>query len=405
MKKLKYVIFLISLANLVFAQNSWNLIQTFSDELQCIVIKDSQNGFIGLYDSGSKILSTTNGGNTWEDLNIQGMNASIWKIIFVNNDFGIGVGSGGTTIISTNGGQTWVADNIGDTLDLRSITYNDGKLFACSIGSKIYKSVDNGINWIPIDTPAFILWDIAFATDSVGFGVGLYNTSIKTTDGGENWFSIPPIIQDRSMFSIKFINQNIGYVVGGSEITKTIDGGNNWIPKYNAGGEQLNDITIFGNNIAWVVGSDKILKTIDTGENWIQQTFSPYHYLLSANCIDSLVCYAIGGEGSLYKTTDGGGITSIEEDMPKLKNFQLYQNYPNPFNPTTTISFFLPKAEEVIITIFDINGRKIKIILNGKFGPGKHSIKFDAQRLASGIYYYRIKAGNFSDSKKFLYIK
>jgi photosystem II stability/assembly factor-like uncharacterized protein len=402
MRKLIFTIVCISITHSGLSQNSWNVIQTFSEDLSCVIFKDSLNGFLG---SGSKILRTTDGGITWNELAIQNLNASISKIIFTSTDFGIGVGSGGATIISTNGGQTWVTDNIADALDLRSITYNDGKLFTCSVGSKIYKSVDNGENWIPIETPAFILWDIAFANDSIGYGVGLYNTSIKTTDGGENWFSVSPIIQNHSMFAIKFINQSIGYVVGGSEISKTTDGGNSWNTKYNAVGSQLNDVTTFGENIAWVVGSDKILRTDNAGENWSLQTFSPYHYILSANCVDSLICFAIGGEGSLYKTTNGGGVTSAEKNISNPESFRLYQNYPNPFNPSTEINYSLPQTDYVTLKVYDILGKEITTLVNEEQSAGNYEISFDAKNIVSGIYFYRIQAGNYSDIKKFILLR
>lgn len=403
MRKVITIMFFISISNLGLAQNSWNLIQTFNEELSCVIFKDSLNGFLG---SGSKILRTTDGGVTWNELTIQNLNVSISKIIFVNNDFGIGVGGGGTIIISTDGGGNWISKNIGDTENLKSICVsNNGILFACSYGNKIYKSTDNGENWNSKETEAFILSDIAFVNDNIGFGVGLYNTSIKTTDGGETWFSIPPIIQGRSMFAIKFINQSVGYVVGGSEITKTTDGGNNWIPKYNTGGAQLNDITTFEENIAWVVGSDKILKTNNAGENWSLQSFSPYHYLLSSNCVDSLICFAIAGEGSLYKTTDGGGITSVENDISMIENYRLYQNYPNPFNPVTIISYSIPESQIIELKVYDLVGNEVIELVNEYKNAGSYTVNFNANNLSSGIYFYKIKAGRFIQTKKLVLLK
>jgi photosystem II stability/assembly factor-like uncharacterized protein len=403
MRKVIAIVFFISIPNLGLAQNSWNLIQTFNEDLSCVVFKDSLNSFLG---SGSKIWRTTDGGINWNELTIQNLNVSISKIIFVNNDFGIGVGGSGTIIMSTDGGGNWISKNIGDTENLKSICVsNNGSLLACSYGNKIYKSIDNGESWNSKETEAFILSDIAFVNENIGFGVGLYNTSIKTTDGGETWFSIPPIIQNRSMFAIKFINQSIGYVIGGSEITKTTDSGDSWSPKYNAGGAQLNDITTFGEDIAWVVGSDKILKTINGGDNWTQQTFSPYHYLLSVNCINSLICFAIGGEGSLYKTTDGGGVTSVNDNISMINNYHLYQNYPNPFNPVTIITYSIPESQIVELKVYDLIGNEVAEIVNEYKNVGSYSISFNANNLSSGIYFYKIRAGRFVQTKKLVLLK
>lgn len=88
-----------------------------------------------------------------------------------------------------------------------------------------------------------------------------------------------------------------------------------------------------------------------------------------------------------------------------VKNYRLDQNYPNPFNSSTIISFSVPKRVQVSITIYDINGRKINTILNQVLNSGEHFIEFNALYLASGIYYYHMQAGEYSEGRKFLYIK
>ena len=83
----------------------------------------------------------------------------------------------------------------------------------------------------------------------------------------------------------------------------------------------------------------------------------------------------------------------------------LSQNYPNPFNATTTISYELPKASNVRIEIYDIGGRKVAILDEGKQEAGKHSIQWNARSLSSGVYFYRIKAGKFTETKKLVLMK
>ncbi len=86
-------------------------------------------------------------------------------------------------------------------------------------------------------------------------------------------------------------------------------------------------------------------------------------------------------------------------------DFTLYQNYPNPFNPVTTIKFSLPENLNVKVTIYDILGRKIKELINQKLDAGIHSIEFDATELTSGVYFYKIDTGKFSDVKKMILMK
>ncbi len=87
------------------------------------------------------------------------------------------------------------------------------------------------------------------------------------------------------------------------------------------------------------------------------------------------------------------------------EKFRLNQNYPNPFNPETNISFDLPEGRYVEIIIFDALGRRIYVLAGREFPSGKHTIKFNAQGLSSGIYYYQLKAGSFIESKRMLLVK
>jgi len=85
--------------------------------------------------------------------------------------------------------------------------------------------------------------------------------------------------------------------------------------------------------------------------------------------------------------------------------FALKQNYPNPFNPTTNIKFDLPKSSDVELSLYNILGQKVMTLVNQKMQAGYHQINFDARNLASGMYIYRIKAGNFVSVKKMMLIK
>ncbi|MEX0720707.1 MAG: alpha-amylase family glycosyl hydrolase [Balneolaceae bacterium] len=93
------------------------------------------------------------------------------------------------------------------------------------------------------------------------------------------------------------------------------------------------------------------------------------------------------------------------EKNDKIERFRLNQNYPNPFNPTTAISFYLPKAENVVLKIYDITGRLVSTLVEGKRNAGHHSEKFDASAFSSGIYFYSIEAGSFRSTQKMTLIK
>jgi hypothetical protein len=97
--------------------------------------------------------------------------------------------------------------------------------------------------------------------------------------------------------------------------------------------------------------------------------------------------------------------TSVKDNSIKEFNYSLYQNYPNPFNPVTTIRFQLPESEKVELKIYDMLGREVKTLYNKIAPAGIVDVDFNADNLASGVYIYRIKAGNYIASKKLMLIK
>jgi hypothetical protein len=100
---------------------------------------------------------------------------------------------------------------------------------------------------------------------------------------------------------------------------------------------------------------------------------------------------------------DGGDNPRINSNMPK--EFNLSQNYPNPFNPVTKINFAIPKSGFVTLKIYDILGREIKTLVNEVKQPGYYTVDFNGSSLASGVYFYRIVAGNFINVKRMILIK
>lgn len=102
--------------------------------------------------------------------------------------------------------------------------------------------------------------------------------------------------------------------------------------------------------------------------------------------------------GSVTAVHDGGN-----ESVPTV--FELKQNYPNPFNPTTSISFTLSKVENISLTVYNIIGQEVASLVNGQMNAGLHVVTFNAARLASGIYFYRLHAGDFVAIKKMVLLK
>ena len=100
-------------------------------------------------------------------------------------------------------------------------------------------------------------------------------------------------------------------------------------------------------------------------------------------------------------------VTDVKKENDNVPNqFYVDQNYPNPFNPSTTIKFGIIQASNIDLRVYDVLGREVAVLVNNEFmGAGSYNVKFEAKNLASGIYVYRLTAGNFTSSKKMQLLK
>ncbi|OGU32769.1 MAG: hypothetical protein A2057_09785 [Ignavibacteria bacterium GWA2_35_9] len=109
---------------------------------------------------------------------------------------------------------------------------------------------------------------------------------------------------------------------------------------------------------------------------------------------------------NLEAAINGLVITDVETfEENRFRSFELSQNYPNPFNPTTTLSFSIPVRSEVRISLINVIGEVVKEIASGTYESGSHEVKLDASGLSSGVYFYKLEAGEFTSTKKLILMK
>ena len=175
--------------------------------------------------------------------------------------------------------------------------------------------------------------------------------------------------------------------------------GQNYSPDYKAVYKTfLSKISSNNSDLKFTVANPNIV-SINQGTNFIQGT--------SKGETSVIISYN-GMADTLYVVVDDSVVTGIKETkdikiMPK--NFNLSQNYPNPFNPTTIINYSIPKTSLVTIKVYDILGREVKTLINEEKPSGNYSVQFSAGKLASGIYFYRMRAGSFIETKKLVFMK
>lgn len=406
MKKIFYSILLSFLIQqFILPQQGWQLIYSFPEDVGAICFLDSNIGFAGSGFSASikKIMKTTDSGNSWNDLLVT--NNAITRIYFYNYSLGLAIGENGTLYKTTDSGGNWILFPLGETETFRGIYfYNEQKGWGCIGADKIIRTTDGGNNWISSFTPGAVAnYDIEFVNELIGFTVGVYARMYTSTDGGAAWNEVTAPLA-ASMFDIEFFDQSNGIIVGGSGVARTTDGGNMWSQILNTGGTQLNSVCTSGNKFAWAVGQDKIYYTSNSGDTWTSQSFTPYSYLQQVSCADSVNVWVLG-DRKLYRTSTGG-VTIVNDEVTLIpEGFLLSQNYPNPFNPTTTITYEIPERGYVILKVYDILGREVTTLVNEEKPAGIYEVQFIGNELTSGIYFYQINAGEYSETKKMILLR
>jgi plastocyanin len=165
-----------------------------------------------------------------------------------------------------------------------------------------------------------------------------------------------------------------------------------------------------GDSIKWVwvsgnhtTTSTTIPASASTWDNLINSTSTSFIYVVQLQGTYRYKCTpheSMGMVGVIKVQT-----SLIIQNASITSEYTLKQNYPNPFNPTTNIGFSIPKSEFVKITIYNEIGKEIKSIVNEKLNEGSYTVNYDASNLSSGVYFYKIEAGNFIEIKKMLMIK
>ena len=121
---------------------------------------------------------------------------------------------------------------------------------------------------------------------------------------------------------------------------------------------------------------------------------------------DTAIRYAYDESGNMTsRVVEDTGPTGVDGSSDLPDKFELYASYPNPFNPTTTIAYDVKDAANVKLVVYDLLGRRISTLIDGFQVSGRYSARFDASRLSSGMYFYKIEMGEFSSVKSMLLIR
>jgi photosystem II stability/assembly factor-like uncharacterized protein len=358
------------------------------------------------------ILYSPDYGNSWEiQSSPDGTDFRSIHMIDINN--GWTVGQFGKALKTSNGGGIWQAvTNIPSSNQTLTcvdfVSVNTGWVFGYSPNS-IYKTTDGGNSWVTQNSaaPNGARWASMVDANTGYFNTYNITTSLiyKTTNGGTNWEeqSYP---NPGNLWKIKMIDANSGYVCGDlGRLYRTTDGGSNWVSVTPPGNNNYTTTDWYNiNNGVLGAGSGLSAITTNGGQSWfIKNTGGSAVWEMKMPHPDTI--WSAQAFGYIFKYIKGfTPVIEWKNSVPSA--YMLKQNYPNPFNPSTTIEFSLPKSGNVVLKLYDIAGREIKRLISGiEFNPGTVRYEFDGTDLASGVYFYKLEAGSFVETKKMVLIK
>jgi subtilisin family serine protease len=368
-----------------------------SNNLYCINALNENVAIVGDGpDAGpARLYRTTNGGQSWQVVNESG---SFWNVIhFFDAQNGIAQSdpvsptSGFILVRTADGGATWtpiaqqVAAGNGEFGLVGSMQFVGNAGWFGTNQGRVFRSTDAGNTWSSTTAAGNNDWllVVSFASPNTGVvgGYTLQNQQIansvlrRTTDGGQTWGATA------TPSALAFF--------GGTGVSEL---GHLWLSAFSAQGPN-------------------IFTSRDAGATWLRHNSTPlteavvsFSFLVVA---DSVFGLAITGEGQVLRYAQPARAASIVREMEgaRPQTYLLEQNYPNPFNPTTTIVYQLPVASDVSLKVYDVLGREVATLLRGRQNAGRYQVQFNAERLSSGLYFYQLQAGSFTQTRKMMLIK
>jgi photosystem II stability/assembly factor-like uncharacterized protein len=377
------------------------------------------------------VFKTSNGGSNW--IMISSGNYYYMKALqFIDANTGFAVGGyshyyptlednyGQIISKTTNGGLNWtkiweyVAGGYSQITDIVGVSFvNANTGWVCSVipssTVSILKTINGGVNWIAQNPTAFFRKRaIQFIDAQTGWIAGDTGYINLTTNGGTNWIN-PARVTTNHLKSIFFIDAFTGWACGnGGTILKTTNAGYNWTVLSSGVTDTLGCVKFYNSNTGWVSGYNKILATTNGGNSWTIQYTGASNVLQSISFANALTGWVCGSRTVLATVTGGSKVNRLGSIVPD--DYKLEQNYPNPFNPETKIRFdvkkeFRSQESEVKLVIYDILGKEISTLINEALQSGSYEVTFDGSNLTSGIYFYRLTAGDYVTTKKMMMIK
>jgi hypothetical protein len=397
------------------------------NNIHCILTTSSNTVFVG--GEMALLIRSTDGGSTWTNV----IGHGFWADTILSLAEGLGhvfAGANGVESVyrSTNNGDTWSASNNGlpAYASISGLSAAGNKLYAAT-DRGIYSSADSGGHW-KADTAGLSMGEFYPGLNRGTIGIAPAGSKLYTMKqfGGSVYTSPTDNI---SWMQIAADTLQCGYAIAAID-THVFFATQKGIYLYDESGATLhprsNGLPV--NDSTWLTSclltaSDSLLFAYlgaSSTHSYVQelfatsdlgQTWTPVNDTLFSSA--SVTTMAASRDYLFVGTAMGGWRISVADVVTSVRNgsspvptgYSLSQNYPNPFNPATEIQFSIAKLSIVDLRIFDLLGREVATLVKGQRHAGTYSVKWDAGNLPSGVYFYRLRAGSFTQTRKLVLLK
>ncbi|MFA5012803.1 MAG: T9SS type A sorting domain-containing protein [Ignavibacteria bacterium] len=399
----------------------FQLIRTGIPNVQ-IYFDDSENAIYMCNTSAEGLLKSTNNGTNWTVL----MNKAVNDIEFdpLNNNV-IYAGCDDGLYKSSNKGNTWSIYNntFSPDLNVRGIVKNPntGDTLYVSTNKAVYKVFGKSVadtsvtNYFPMAVGNIYVYEessiyppftsrskVSITKDSMVDGQRYYHFSPSLPGFNQygNWYRVNSAT---GVVTALANNYTYNYLVNERYVDSLGSKKGDNLLKCGQNLSQCYDTTNF--SVFGIPTKQKTFK--EDGLMIIYRTYSKNFGVTQVTTweITSSTTNLVGCRlnGITYGDTLLTGAESISSEVPD--SYSLGQNFPNPFNPRTVISFQLPAVSDVMIKVYDVQGRELQTLVNEKINPGTYETTFDGSNYSSGVYFYKLQTKNFTETKRMLLLK
>jgi len=440
MKKIIFTILIFTFIHISGYSQYWTeQVSGVTVQLTSVSPISNQNVWVCGY-SGT-VLRTTNGGSNW--LNVSG--GTIPNTVSLVNIWGIDastalvagyVGSDTWIWRTSNSGANWVQvfsqpGGFINGIVMRNSQPLHGLVQGDPVGGRwsLWKTTNGGVSW---DSSGMYLpqngaeagWNnsiwissqsvYSFNDSLIWFGTN--NTRVYySSNFGSTWTaqSTAPELNSYALGFLSMGGANDG-LAGGTNLMKTSNSGMNWETQTSVGAGNFSGFVMFPAPVdfygaCWYTRNTTSIYHGTGGMGWaIEYTAPAGNYRHFMNVRNGTYCWGVRSNGGITKCTYFfSGINQIGNEIPG--KFMLSQNYPNPFNPVTKIKFSIPSAgngrDRSVLKLYNASGQEVQVLVNQSLQPGTYEVDWNASSHPSGVYFYKLTSGDYTQTKKMVLIK